>query len=272
MTITEQLQQTTQYLQQQGISNVQVAVVLGTGLSKLVSKMEVLQTIDYGNIPHFVSSTVEFHAGKLVYGTIGKVTVLVMQGRFHYYEGYTMQQITYPIRVMSMLGAQQLIIMNAAGGLNLHYKKGDVMILTDHINLLPCNPLRGVNEPTLGERFVDMCEPYSVPMREQFLAIATTQNLPVHQGVYVAVMGPNLETKAEYRWLRNMGADAVGMSTVPEVIVANQCKLPCLAISVLTDECNPNNLLPINITEIIAIANKTDEVLSDTVAAYILAQ
>jgi purine-nucleoside phosphorylase len=180
-----------------------------------------------------------------------------------------MQQITFPIRVMKALGVQKLFLSNAAGAMNVQYKKGELMLIDDHINLLPDNPLRGVSDPSLGERFVDMSTPYDISLQNEFLAIASSHRINIHKGVYVAVMGPNLETRAEYRWLRGMGADAVGMSTVPEVIVANQCGLQCLAVSVLTDECNPDDLKPVNIAEIIAVAGKADEVLSNLFATLI---
>ena len=192
-----------------------------------------------------------------------------MQGRFHYYEGYSMQQITFPIRVFKALGVQQLILSNAAGGMNVGFKKGDLVALTDHINMLPESPLRGVHEPAFGDRFVDLCNPYNAAINENIIAIAASQNVVVKQGVYVAVQGPYLETKAEYKYLAAAGADMVGMSTVPEVIVANQIGLPCVAISVITDECNPATLQPVNIAEIIAVAGSADVKLSAVLAAYI---
>lgn len=246
-----------------------VGIVLGTGLGALVNKMEVELTIPYTDIPHFPQATVEFHKGNLLYGTIAGVRVVAMQGRFHYYEGYSMQQITFPVRVMKELGVETLLLSNAAGGMNLNYKKGDIILIDDHINLLPDNPLRGLSDPALGERFVDMSGPYDVSLQQLMLQTATEQNIPVHKGTYVAVMGPNLETRAEYRWLRSTGADMVGMSTVPEVIVANQVGLKCLAVSVITDECDPENLKPVNIAEIIEVAGKADEKLSTLFAALI---
>ena len=185
-----------------------------------------------------------------------------MQGRFHYYEGYTMQEITYPIRVMKQLGIRFLLLSNAAGAMNPNFKKGDLVLIEDHVNMLPDNPLRGLNAPEYGNRFVDMSCPYSTSLNDQLLICAEKEKIQLKKGVYVSVMGPNLETKAEYRFLRAIGADMVGMSTVPEVIVANHIGLPCAAVSVITDECNPDHLMPVSIQEIIAVAGKADEVLS----------
>jgi purine-nucleoside phosphorylase len=202
------------------------------------------------------------HKGKLIYGTIGEKAVLAMQGRFHYYEGYTMQQITFPVRVMRLLGINSLLLSNAAGGLNLQYKKGDLILIEDHINLLPGNPLIGKNINEFGPRFPDMSQPYSLELNTKLLRIALEEGISLKQGVYVSVAGPNLETRAEYRFLRLIGADVVGMSTVPEVIVANHMSLPCATVSVITDECDPDNLQPISIEEIIEVASKADRKLS----------
>lgn len=249
------------FLKSKGLGEPSVGFVLGTGLNSLVEQMEVSLSIPYSDIPHFPVSTVEFHEGKLIVGTIGKKAVLVMQGRFHFYEGYSMQQITFPVRVMKELGAQYLILSNAAGGMNPDFKKGDLIITTDHINLLPDNPLRGLGNEW-GNRFVDMSEPYDLLLRKSLEDAFRNQSLPLKYGIYVAVMGPNLETKAEYRWLRNTGADMVGMSTVPEVIVANQLGMKCAAVSVITDECDPDNLKPVNIAEIIEVAGIADKKLA----------
>jgi purine-nucleoside phosphorylase len=194
-----------------------------------------------------------------------------MQGRFHYYEGYSMQEITFGIRVMKELGIQHLLLSNAAGGINLSYKKGDLVLLDDHINLLPENPLRGLNAPEFGNRFVDMSAPYSKVLNDLLMHTAKQQNVDLKQGVYASVMGPNLETRAEYRYIKNIGADMVGMSTVPEVIVANHIGLPCAAVSVITDECDPDNLQPVNIEEIIRVAGQADGVLSQLFAKLIKA-
>ena len=250
------------YLRNRGIQHAETGIVLGTGLGWLTKYIAIEQLIEYTDIPHFPEATVEMHKGKLIYGKIGNKKVLAMQGRFHYYEGYSMQQITFPIRVMRLLGIQHLLLSNAAGGLNLQYKKGDLILISDHINLLPDNPLIGRNNNAFGPRFPDMSQPYSAELASRLLRISLEENIPLKQGVYVSVAGPNLETRAEYRFLRMIGADVVGMSTVPEVIVANHMSLPCAAISVVTDECDPDNLQPISIEEIIEVAAKADQKLS----------
>jgi purine-nucleoside phosphorylase len=257
------IQETTTWLQARGFEKPVAGIVLGTGLGALVQKMDIKISIPYTGIPHFPVSTVEFHKGTLLYGHIADVPVIAMQGRFHYYEGYSMQQLTFPIRVMRELGVDYLLLSNAAGGLNLSYKKGDLVIIEDHINLLPDNPLRGMNDPEMGNRFADMICPYDKNLRQSLKKSFGKHGVPVKEGVYVAVAGPSLETRAEYRWLRSMGADMVGMSTVPEVIVAAQMGLPCAAVSVITDECDPENLHPINISEIIEIATRADNILSE---------
>lgn len=238
-----------------------VGIVLGTGLNALASRLQNMQSIPYTHIPHFAAPTVEFHKGQLLFGTLHGVPVVAMQGRFHYYEGYSMQQITFPVRVLHALGIEALFLSNAAGGMNPTFKKGDLVLIDDHINLLPDNPLRGL-APEFGNRFADMSAPYSATLQQPFAAAFTAAGVALKKGIYVAVMGPNLETRAEYRWLRSTGADMVGMSTVPEVIVANQLGLPCAAVSVITDECDPDNLHPVNIAEIIEVAGRADEKLS----------
>ncbi len=261
--IINAIELTSQFLKDKGIDKPVIGIVLGTGLGAFVEKIKIKHSFSYNNIPHFPESTVEFHKGNLIFGTINGVPIVAMQGRFHYYEGYSMQQITFPVRVMHALGIQYLFLSNAAGGMNPGYKKGDLIIIEDHINLLPDNPLRGLNDPAFGNRFVDMSAPYSAELNQHLKIIFEEEGLEARQGVYVSVMGPNLETRAEYRWLRNTGADMVGMSTVPEVIVAGHIGLPCAAVSVITDECDPDNLQPVNIAEIIAVAGKADEKLSN---------
>lgn len=258
----EELEKAKAYLVSQGVTNVDAGVVLGTGLHHLVSLIDITHTIPYSSIPHFAVSTVEFHKGNLIYGNIGDKKVLVMQGRFHAYEGYSLQQIVFPIRVMKLLGAKHLLLSNAAGGINLDFKNGDLVLIEDHINLQNGNPLTGKNFDALGGRFPDMSEPYSQNIGQALKAKATTLGMQLNEGVYAAVNGPNLETKAEYRYLKIIGADLVGMSTVPEVIAANHMQLPCAAISVITDECDPDNLKPVNIAEIIEVAGKADKKLS----------
>lgn len=236
----------------------EVGIILGTGLGGLVKEIEVEKQLMYSNIPDFPISTLEFHSGKLIFGTLAGVKVVAMQGRLHYYEGYNMQQITFPVRVMKYLGIKTLYVSNASGSLNPDFKKGDLMIIEDHINLQPQNPLVGRNYEELGPRFPDMSEPYRHDMIEKGLAIAQKNNITCHKGVYVAVTGPNLETRAEYKYLRIIGGDAVGMSTVPEVIVANHMGIPTFAISVLTDEGFPEILKPITLDEILAIAQEAE--------------
>ena len=269
MNYIDQIKEATEFLKGQGIDNPHTGIVLGTGLGKFIDKIDIIKTIPYNEIPHFPEATVEFHTGKLIYGNIGDVKVLAMQGRFHFYEGYSMQQITFPIRVMHALSINRLFLSNAAGGINLNYKKGDLVLLDDHINLQPENPLRGLNDNVYGPRFPDMSCPYDKGLNEAILKTAAAQSVHMHKGVYASVMGPNLETRAEYRFLKIIGADMVGMSTVPEVIVANQVGLPCAAISVITDECDPENLQPVDIQEIIAVAGTADGKLSDLLAEVI---
>ncbi len=258
----EELEKAKAYLVSQGVTNVDTGVVLGTGLHHLVNLMDIVHTIPYSSIPHFPVSTVAFHEGNLIYGNIGNKKVLVMQGRFHAYEGYSLQQIVFPIRVMKLLGTKHLLLSNAAGGINLTYKKGDLVLIGDHINLQNGNPLSGKNLDELGGRFPDMSEPYSKYICQALKTKATALGIKLSDGVYAAVNGPNLETKAEYRYLKIIGTDLVGMSTVPEVIAANHMQLPCAAISVITDECDPDNLKPVNIAEIIEVAGKADKKLS----------
>jgi purine-nucleoside phosphorylase len=245
--------ETVEYLKSKGITDPQIGIVLGTGLGKIANSFDIIKIIDYSDIPNFPLSTVEFHSGKLIYARFQNKTILALQGRFHFYEGYSLQQVTFPIRVLKLLGIKYLLLSNAAGSLNLNYKKGNLMLIDDHINFLPDNPLRGKNLDDFGPRFPDMSCPYSPLLNTKMLEIAARENITLYKGVYVSVIGPNLETRAEYRMFRNF-ADAVGMSTVPEVIVANHMGLPCAAVSVLTDECDPDNLVPTKIEEIIATA------------------
>jgi purine-nucleoside phosphorylase len=232
----------------------EIGIILGTGLGGLVNEIEIEHQLMYSNIPNFPISTLEFHSGKLIFGTLSGKKVVAMQGRLHYYEGYSMKQITFPVRVLKMLGIQKLFVSNASGALNPDYRKGDLMVIEDHINLQPDNPLIGNNHDDFGPRFPDMSAPYNAELIKKALAIAKEKNITCHKGVYVSVTGPNLETKAEYKFLRIIGGDAVGMSTVPEVIVANHMSLPVFAISVLTDEGFPENLKPVSVEEIIRIA------------------
>ncbi|MEO7264261.1 MAG: purine-nucleoside phosphorylase [Ferruginibacter sp.] len=257
----DQIEETVTFLKNKFSQNPLYGIVLGTGLNKLVENVSNPVAIPYDTIPHFPVSTVSFHKGQLIFGQINNLPVVIMQGRFHYYEGYSMQQITFPIRVMAALGIQYLLLSNAAGGINPAFKKGDLVITDDHLNFLPDNPLRGLSNE-FGNKFVDMSQPYDYNLLEELCAAFTKENIAIKKGTYAAVMGPNLETKAEYRWLSNSGADMVGMSTVPEVIVANQLGIRCAAVSVITDECDPDNLKAVNIEEIIQIAGKADVILS----------
>ncbi len=268
-TLLTQLEETFQFLKPFAQNAPSAGVVLGTGLGALVNHMKVEHAIPYKEIPHFPEATVEFHEGKLLFGTIDEKRVIAMQGRFHFYEGYTMQQITFPVRVMQQLGVKNLLLSNAAGGINADFKKGDLVVIDDHINLQTDNPLRGLNNPKFGLRFPDMSAPYDKRLMEILFSKAADLGLKLKKGVYASVIGPNLETRAEYRFLKIIGADLVGMSTVPEVIVAAQIGMPCAAVSVITDECDPENLQPVDIQEIIAIAGKADEKLSALFAAAI---
>ncbi|HUZ60686.1 MAG TPA: purine-nucleoside phosphorylase [Hanamia sp.] len=258
----EELLKAKSHLVSIGIEKIEIGIVLGTGHNDLLNYVEIKQTIPYTEIPGFCASTVEFHKGNLVYGTIENKNVLIMQGRFHSYEGYSMQQIVFPIRVMKLLGVKYLFLSNAAGGINLNFKKGDLVLIDDHINLQSGNPLTGKNFDELGSRFPDMNEPYHPDLKNKILQKANELNIDLKKGIYAAVNGPNLETKAEYRYLKIIGADMVGMSTVPEVIAANHLQLPCVAVSVVTDECDPDNLKPVKFEEIIAVATKADKKLS----------
>ena len=254
----EQLNESVDYLKKRGFETPEIGIVLGTGLGQLIDHIEEPIEAHYNHIPHFPLATVEFHSGKLIYGTIEGKKIVVMQGRFHLYEGYDFIDITYPIRVMHLLGIQKLFVSNAAGAINLNFKKGDIMLIEDHINLQGGSPLAFRNVSEFGNRFVDMSEPYDTDMGQKIEDIAKKENISIQKGVYASVVGPQLETKAEYRMLKILGADAVGMSTVPEVIVANHLRLPIVAVSVLTDECDPDNLEPVNIQEILDIAGKAE--------------
>lgn len=257
----EKVNEAVKFLTSRGFEAPEYGIILGTGLGALADEIEVEQSLVYANIPHFPIATVEFHKGKLLYGTLEGKKVVAMQGRFHYYEGHTMGQVVFPVRVMKALGIQKFIISNAAGSMNLDWKKGELMLVSDHINLQPENPLRGHEAASFGPIFTDMSCPYDPEMNTALKAIANEKNIVLREGVYVAVAGPNLETRAEYRFLRSIGADVVGMSTVPEVIAANQMSLPVSAISVLTDECDPDHLAPVDIQDIISTAKQAEKSL-----------
>jgi len=241
------------------------AIILGTGLGSLVEKIDVEATLDYKDVPNFPQSTATSHAGRLVCGTLSGLPVMAMEGRFHMYEGYSLKQITLPVRVFQAMGADLLVVSNACGGMNPYYKEGDIMVIDDQINLMGDNPLIGINDDRLGPRFPDMCEPYDQKLIERALEIARRENFVAHKGVFVAVAGPNLETGAEYRFLRTIGADVVGMSTVPEVIVAVHCGLRVVGFSVITDMCLADALRPANVEEIIATATAAEPKLTKLV-------
>jgi purine-nucleoside phosphorylase len=239
-----------------------VALILGTGLGALGREIDVEVSIDYSDIPHFPLSTVESHAGRLLCGRLGGRTVIAMQGRFHRYEGYSLQQVTFPVRVLRALGAETLIVSNACGGMRADWAAGDLMLIADHINLLGDNPLIGPNDASLGPRFPDMSDPYDAKLRTLARAVAADRGLTLREGVYVAVTGPNLETRAEYRMLQTIGADVVGMSTVPEVIVAIHGGMRVLGISIITDVCLPDTLTPTTVEEILAVAGGAEPKLT----------
>ncbi len=255
----EKIESSAAFLKTKGIDQIELGVVLGTGLDGLASDVELLQEIPYHDIPHFPTSTQTYQKGRLLYGTLNGITLLAFQGRFHLYEGYDFFEITFWVRVFAALGGKRLIISNAAGAVNLNFDKGELMLLTDHLNLQGGSPLALKGMETLGEHFVDLSQPYSKTLRAKALEIARANKIQLHQGVYAAVVGPQLETAAEYRYLKIIGADAVGMSTVPEVIVAKQLGIEVIAFSVLTDVCDPENLQAINIPDIMAMAKKGEQ-------------
>ena len=249
-----------------------VGLILGTGLGAVAREILPEAAFDYESLPHFPHSTAISHAGQLVCGRLAGVSVVAMEGRFHAYEGYSQQQITFPVRVMRALGAELLIVSNACGGMNPTYNSGDIVVIDDHINLLGGNPLVGVNDDSLGPRFPDMSAPYDRPLMEKALEIARRENFAAHRGVYVAVTGPNLETRAEYRFLRTIGADVVGMSTVPEVIVAVHAGMRVLGLSVVTDMCLPDALKPANIEDILRVAATAEPKLRKLVLGVLSTQ
>ncbi|NOZ62812.1 MAG: purine-nucleoside phosphorylase [Calditrichaeota bacterium] len=260
--LRKQIEETIAFLRTKTDAMPEIGIILGSGLGALVDDIEIEIVIPYEQIPNFPISTVEFHAGKLIFGKLSGKSVVAMQGRFHYYEGYSMKQITFPVRVMKFLGVTKLIVSNACGGINPAFKPGTIMIMQDHINLLGDNPLVGENDDSLGPRFPDMSEPYSRELIDLAEKVASELGLTVKKGVYAALTGPNLETAAEYRFLRIIGADVVGMSTVPEDIVAVHMGMKALGLSVITDACVPEELKPANVPEIIRIAKETEPKLT----------
>jgi purine-nucleoside phosphorylase len=263
------INETVHFLIQEGFVKAEYGIILGTGLGKLLEEVEVLAEVNYSEIPHFPVSTVEYHSGKLIFGKINNKEVIIMNGRFHLYEGYNLQEVTYGVRILNEFGVKKLIVSNASGAVNLSMKKGEIMLIEDHINLQGSSPLAFANVGDFGTRFTDMCEPYDVELRMKATLFAKQNQINLHQGVYTAVVGPQLETKAEYRMLKIIGSDAVGMSTVPEVIVANHLGIKVLGLSVLTDECDPNDLKPVDIPEILAMAAKAEPSLIRIVKSII---
>lgn len=262
----DDVQEATRAVRSRWAGTPRVGIVLGTGLGGLAEEIDSEARIPYPEIPFFPRSTVESHKGQLVCGRLGGQTVVAMEGRFHLYEGYTAAQVTFPIRVMKELGCRYLFVSNAAGGLNPFHAKGDLVVIEDHINLLGMNPLIGPNDERLGVRFPDMIEPYDRGLQKLALQAALESNIVAHRGVYVAVTGPNLETRAEYRFLRGIGADVVGMSTIPEVLVAVHAGLRVLGFSIVTDLCLPDALAPVSVEEIIAVAREAEAKLRTIVS------
>jgi len=267
--LVEQINDATEYLKPKISQLPRIGLILGTGLGDFTRQLEQDTSIPYENIPHFPRSTVESHAGQLVFGSLHGTPLVAMEGRFHYYEGYSMKEVTFPVRVMQALGVETLIITNAAGGMNPQYRLADIMIIEDQINLMGDNPLRGVNDDRLGIRFPDMCAPYD----QELIKLAETKALELQirtqTGVFVAVAGPNLETRAEYRMLRMMGADCVGMSTVPECIVATHASMKVLGLSVVTDLCLPDALEPVEISKILKVAAEGGQKLAQLIPKII---
>lgn len=258
----QKIQETTKFIKSKTKYNPEIGIILGTGLGGLVNEIENAEIIEYKDIPNFPVSTVKGHHGRLIFGMLGGKEVLAMQGRFHYYEGYEMQLLAFPIRVMKNLGIERLLVSNAAGGMNPKFKVGDIMFINDHINLMPGNPLIGPNDDEIGPRFPDMGEPYEHFTLALAKEIAAELNIPVHEGVYAAVSGPTFETPAEYRYMRTIGADAVGMSTVPEVIVARHAGMHVFALSVITDLGGMDEVVPVSHEEVIEAANKSEPLMT----------
>ncbi|MEJ6588555.1 MAG: purine-nucleoside phosphorylase [Crocinitomicaceae bacterium] len=254
----EKFKEAADYIQEKTALKPSVGIILGTGLGGLVSEIEIVKEIPYTEIPHFPISTVKGHSGKLIFGKLGGKSVVAMQGRFHYYEGYSLQEVTFPVRVMKFLGIERLFVSNASGGVNENFEIGEIMILNDHIDLFPGNPLIGKNYEELGPRFPDMSEPYSHEMIKQALKIAERNNIKVSQGCYAGLTGPTLETPAEYSYVHSIGADAVGMSTVPEVIVARHMGIPCFAVSIITDLGVPGKIKKVTHQDVIEVAAKQE--------------
>ncbi|MFK8046336.1 MAG: purine-nucleoside phosphorylase [Crocinitomicaceae bacterium] len=265
----KKIAETTEYIHEKAPFKPEYGIVLGTGLGGLVNEIEIKYTISYQDIPNFPVSTVESHSGRLIFGTLGDKNVMVMQGRFHYYEGYSMEQITFPIRIMKMLGVKKLFVSNASGGVNPEFEVGEIMIVNDHINLFPEHPLRGKNIDELGPRFPDMSEVYDKSLINLAKEIAKEKTIKVSEGVYVGLTGPCLETPAEYKYIRIIGGDTVGMSTIPEVIVARHMDIPVFAISIITDLGVEGKIKKVNVAEIIEVANKKEPLMTQIMKTLI---
>ena len=253
-----QFKESVAYIQSKTNVKPTIGIILGTGLGGLVKEIKIIDEIPYKDIPHFPISTVESHSGKLIFGELGGKKVVAMQGRFHYYEGYDMKQVTFPVRVMKLLGIEKLFVSNASGGVNPDFEVGEIMIINDHINLFPAHPLIGPNFDELGPRFPDMSEPYDPAMINLAVKIANENNIKVSVGTYLGLTGPTLETPAEYGYVRTIGADAVGMSTVPEIIVARHMEIPCFAISIITDLGVPGKIHKVSLQDVIDVASRQE--------------
>jgi purine-nucleoside phosphorylase len=271
MTLYDQIQEAAAAVRAKWAATPAAGVILGTGLGKLTEDIRGEAVLPYEAIPHMPRSTAPTHKGQLVCGTLEGKPVVAMEGRFHFYEGWSLQQVTFPVRVMKALGCEVLVVSNACGGMNPQWAKGDLMLIEDHINLLGDNPLIGPNDDRLGERFPDMCHAYDRGLLALARRLALEEQIVCHQGVFVAVSGPNLETRAEYRFLRQIGADVVGMSTVPEVIVGVHAKMRILGVSVITDQCLPDALEPVSLAEIVATANEAEKKLRRLVRRVVAA-
>ena len=265
----EKIKETAKFLKDIGINAPEIGIVLGTGLGGIVKLINVEKKIPYHDIPNFPVSTVSGHSGTLIYGELSGKKVVAMQGRFHYYEGWEMMEVTFPIRVMKLLGIQKLLVSNASGGVNPKFKVGDIMIITDHINMMPEHPLRGENEARFGPRFVDMHEPYSLKMISLMKSVAEDNNIQVHEGIYLALQGPTFETPAEYKMVKLMGADAVGMSTVPEVIVAKHMGMDCFGLSVITDLGIEGKIEQVSHEAVQLAAKSSEQMISQLVEEFI---
>jgi len=262
-------QQTAQFLKENGMNNPEFGIVLGSGLGGLVDKIEIVKRFSYQEVPNFPVSTVEGHAGELIYGKLSGKNVLAMRGRFHYYEGWTIQETVFPIRVMKAMGIEKLIVSNASGGVNPKFSVGDIMLITDHINMMPEHPLRGENDNRFGPRFVDMHESYNLDMLKLTEQIAKDQGVTVQKGIYMALQGPTFETPAEYKMVFNLGADAVGMSTVPEVIVAKHMGMDCMGASVITDLGVDGQVVEVSHEEVQEVAQKSGRLLANIVEEFV---